>query len=304
MTNLSRVTQGTLTRVTVDNLQSSLDKLQKIQEKLSSGKEVNRPSDGPSETVAALHYRSDIARTNQYSRNADDGMAWLGLADSTLTSMLDQIRRARDLTLQGSNASMSAEERDAMAAEIDTIRQGLIGQSNTDYLGHPIFAGTYSNPAGNTVAYDTNGVFQGDTGNVYRNVGKGTQMAVNVNGPQVFGTGAASLFNVLGQISSDLRSTNPSDTANLSQVDLGNLDTAVNNIQNTLADVGARYSRLETIKNQNDERVVNLKSSLSTVEDIDLPKTITDLQLQQVAYQAALSASAKMIQPSLVDFLR
>jgi flagellar hook-associated protein 3 FlgL len=265
---------------------------------------VNRPSDDPSGTVAALHYRSDIRRTDQYSRNAEDGKSWLGLADSTLTSMLDQVRRARDLTLSGTNASMSVEERSAMAAEIDTIRDGLIGQANTDYLGHPIFAGTYANPTGATVAYDTNGVYQGDSGVVYRNVGKNTQVPVNVNGPQVFGTGAGNLFAVLSQISSDLRSTNPTNVSNLTAVDLGNLDTAVDTIQNTLADVGARYSRLDTIKTQNDDRMVNLKSSLSDVEDIDLPKTITDLQLQQVSYQSALAASAKMIQPSLVDFLR
>src|SRR2546423_6640190 len=304
MNNLSRVTQGTIARIAVDGLQLNLQKLQRIQEKLSTGKELTRPSDGPSDTVAALHYRSDIRRTDQYSRNADDGIARLGLADSTLTSMLDQVRRARDLTLTASNSSMSTEERQAMAAEIDTIRQGLISQSNTDYLGHPLFAGTYSNLTGATVAYDTNGVYQGDTGAVMRNVGKGEQVQVNVTGPQVFGSGATNLFTVLGQISSDLRSANPSDTANLTQVDLGNLDTAVNNVQNTLADVGARYSRLETIKDQNDARMVNLKGSLSEVENIDLPKTITDLQLQQVAYQAALGASAKMIQPSLVDFLR
>ena len=75
-------------------------------------------------------------------------------------------------------------------------------------------------------------------------------------------------------------------------------------MQNTLAVVGARYDRVQTMKNLHDTTVVNLKSGLSEVEDADLPKTITDLQLQQVSYQAALAASAKVIQPSLVDFLR
>src|SRR4051794_11633223 len=218
MNNLSRVTQNSVARFTIDGLQSNLSKLQRLQGKLSTGKEINKPSDGPSQTIAALHFRSDIRRADQYARNSQDGLSWLGLADSTLTSMLDQVRRARDLTLSGTNASMSVEERSAMAAEIDTIRDGLIGQANTDYLGHPIFAGTYSNPTGTTVAFDTNGVYQGDSGVVYRNVGKGTQVAVNVIGPQVFGTGAANLFAVLSQISSDLRSTNPTNVGNLTAV--------------------------------------------------------------------------------------
>src|SRR4051812_14024219 len=237
MNNLSRVTQNSVARFTIDGLQSNLSKLQRLQGKLSTGKEINKPSDGPSQTIAALHFRSDIRRTDQYARNSQDGLSWLGLADSTLTSMLDQARRARDLTLQGTNASMSTEERQAMAAEIDTIRDGLISQSNAEYLGHPIFAGTYSNASGPTVAYDTNGVYQGDAGSVVRNVSKGVQVPVNVTGPQVFGSGATNLFATLSQISADLRSANPTDTANLVQVDLGNLDGAVNNIQNTLAEV-------------------------------------------------------------------
>ena len=304
MNSLDRVTQAGIALRTIDGLQLNLTKLQTLQEKLSSGREVNRPSDDPSGAVAALHYRSDIRRTDQYSRNTQNGLDWLGLADSTITSMVDQVARAKELALQGSNASMSTEERQALANEVDTIRQGLIGQSNTTYVGRPIFAGNYQNPSGPTVAYDSNGVYQGDNGQVMRTVGPNQQVAINVTGPQVFGTGSTNLFAVLAQISSDLRSANPTDIANLGGSDLANLDTATNNMQNTVASVGARYSRLDTLKTQNDNRVVSLKGNLSAVEDIDLPKTITDLQLQQTAYQAALAASAKMIQPSLVDFLR
>lgn len=304
MTSVQRVTQGSLAAMSVNNLQLSLSKLQDLQDKLSSGKQINRPSDNPSDTVSALSYRADIRRNDQYSRNTQDGLDWLGAADSTVTSMLGQVERARELVLQGSNSSMSADERQAMAAEIDTIREGLIGQSNTEYLGHPIFAGTSSNPSGPSVAYDANGVYQGDGGQVLRNVGKGVQVAVNVTGPQLFGTGTTNLFAVLKQVSDDLKSTNPVDTANLSQVDLTNLDTAMTGMQTTLAQVGARYSRLDIMKTQNEDQAVTLKGNLAEVEDIDLPKTITDLQLQQTAYQAALSATSKMIQPSLVDFLR
>jgi len=304
MNSLDRVTQASIARQTIDGLQLNLTKLQTLQNKLSSGKEISKPSDGPSAAVAALHYRSDVRRTDQYTRNAQNGLDWLGLADSTLTGMLDQVNRARGLALQGANAAMSPDERQAMAAEIDTIRDGLISQSNTSYLGRPIFAGNYSNPTGTTVAYDSTGAYLGDNGTVSRTIGPGTQVAVNVTGPQVFGTGTTNLFQALTQISADLRSNVPTDTTNLVQVDLPNLDTALSNMQNVLAQVGARYSRVDAMKTLNEDKSVSLKGSLSEVEDIDLAKTITDLQLQQVSYQSALAASAKMIQPSLVDFLR
>jgi flagellar hook-associated protein 3 FlgL len=86
--------------------------------------------------------------------------------------------------------------------------------------------------------------------------------------------------------------------------DLAALDAATNNIQDAVSDVGARYNRVTQLRQTSDDKVLNLKTSLSTVEDIDLPKTITELQMQQVSYQAALGATAKVIQPSLIDFLK
>jgi flagellar hook-associated protein 3 FlgL len=75
-------------------------------------------------------------------------------------------------------------------------------------------------------------------------------------------------------------------------------------MQAGLSSVGARVNRLTQLQNYADSRVIDLNSQVSTVEDIDLPKTITELTLQQTAYQAALAATAKVVQPSLVDFLR
>jgi flagellar hook-associated protein 3 FlgL len=104
---------------------------------------------------------------------------------------------------------------------------------------------------------------------------------------------------VLGQISTDLRS-NPDNL----KADLANLDSATNNMQSQLSDVGARYNRIDQMKTAANNRITDLKTQLSNLEDIDLPKTITELQLQQTAYQAALAATSKVIQPSLVDFLK
>ena len=75
-------------------------------------------------------------------------------------------------------------------------------------------------------------------------------------------------------------------------------------VQGGLSTVGARYNQVEQMRQTADDRVLNLTTQLSNVEDIDLPKTITDLQLQQTSYQVALAAAAKVVQPSLIDFLR
>ena len=295
---VTRVTQLSISQLTLQGLQENLGKLQGIQNKLSTGKEVGRPSDNPSDAVAALTFRSDIRRFEQYSRNAQDGLDWLGTADSTLTGMLDQIRRARELGLQGVNGSQSADERQALAAEVGTIKDSLIGMANTQYQGRPIFSGTAKDPSGQ--AYDAAGTYLGNSGDVQRNVAPNVKIAVNIPGSQVFGSDATGLFATLTQLQQNLQSGNLTGVGQ----NLDDLATATSTVQNTLSVVGARYNRVDNMKTLADGSVDQLKSSLSDVEDIDLPKTITDLQLQQVSYQTALAAAAKVIQPSLVDFLR
>jgi flagellar hook-associated protein 3 FlgL len=85
---------------------------------------------------------------------------------------------------------------------------------------------------------------------------------------------------------------------------LGDLQADRDRITTTQADVGSRQNRLENALQAASDGQLRLESSLSSVENADLPKTIVDLQMQQVAYQASLGATSKVIQPSLLDFLR
>jgi flagellar hook-associated protein 3 FlgL len=82
------------------------------------------------------------------------------------------------------------------------------------------------------------------------------------------------------------------------------LDGAITGMLTGIADVGARSARVERADEINLERQLSLKAQLSSIEDVDLPRTIMELQMQQTGYEAALSATAKAIQPSLLDFLR
>jgi flagellar hook-associated protein 3 FlgL len=278
------------------NLQNNVKRIGDTQERLSSGKIISKASDDPGGAVTSLQLRSGLSAQKQYSRNADDGIGWLGLADATLTTISERVNRARDLTIQGmSTGTGSPESRAAIAAEIDGIREALVDLSNTKYLDRPLFGGTTADGA----AFDDTGAYVGDTGAVLRTVGESTKVRVDVDGEAAFSTGATQLFTVLAEISTAL-------TGDVTQlpVQLGNLDTAVNGLRNAQSSVGARYNQLTQMRQAADDRVIDLTQQLSNVEDIDLPKTITDLTLQQTAYQAALSATAKVIQPSLVDFLR
>jgi flagellar hook-associated protein 3 FlgL len=292
-----RVTQRSLSQTALSGLQASLARLGDIQQQMTSGKLINRPSDSPTGAIQAMQFRGDIRAQDQYSRNAEDGLGWLGILDSTLGTMVTQVQRARDLTLQGisTGADSSTQTRGALAAELDGVLASLIGDANTTYLNRPVFGGTTAG----AVAYDPFGSYVGDSGSVMRTVAPGVTVRVDSSGPDTFGSGSGQLFAVLSKISSDLR-TDPSALSG----DLSQLDAAATTLSAQRSDVGARYNRITQMKQNADNRIIDLKNQLSDIEDIDLPKTITELQLQQTAYQAALSATAKVLQPSLMDFLK
>jgi flagellar hook-associated protein 3 FlgL len=292
-----RVTDNSIHTRVLANLQRNIAKGEKIQEQLSSGKQINRPSDSPTGTVSSLQLRGESRANTQYSRNADDGLGWLGTLDDTMQSVSTLANRARDLTVKGLNAGGNdAQSNEALAAEMDQIRKALIGYGNTKYMDRPVFGGT---TAGAT-AYDPDGTYVGDAGQTSRTVGAGAKVRVDTTGPEAFGSGDTQLFTVLKNISDGLRSGDRASVAD----NLTKLDTASNLVKTTLSDVGARYNRLEQMKQSAQDRLLTVTSQLSDIEDVDLPKTIMEMQLQQTSYQAALAASAKVIQPSLIDFLR
>jgi flagellar hook-associated protein 3 FlgL len=131
-------------------------------------------------------------------------------------------------------------------------------------------------------------------------------MDVTIPGPAAFST----LFGdaadptgagILTRISAALR--NPAGSAALN-AELGNLDAASATMQSARSLVGARYNRLLGVQSAGEVRLDSVTANLSIAESIDLPKTMIDMQLQSTAYQAALGTAAKIIQPSLLDFLR
>jgi flagellar hook-associated protein 3 FlgL len=294
---VGRVTESSIHTAVLSNLQRTIQKGQQIQEQLSSGKQINRPSDSPTGTITSMELRGDKRAAQQYSRNADDAMGWLNTLDSTLGSASTLVSRARNLAVQGSSGGTNdAQSRAALATEIDGIKDSLIGFANTQYLGRPVFGGTTTGEA----AYDATGSYVGDAGQTTRTVGANSKVRVDANGPDTFGTGDTQMFTVLQGISDSLRS---GDTAALS-ANMEKLDSATDIMKNAQSSVGARYNRVEQMKTSAQDRLLSVTSQLSDVEDIDLPKTIMDMQLQQTAYQAALAAAAKVIQPSLIDYLR
>jgi flagellar hook-associated protein 3 FlgL len=202
---INRVTQQTVQRSTLYNLQANLNKMADLQSKMSSGKSIQRPSDDPSSTGRTMSLRAEKAAATQASRNASDGVAWLGTIDSTMQSSISALGRVRDLTVQGANTgAMGATSREAIATEIEGLRDTLLNFANTTIQGRSVFAGT----SDSGVAFQAGAPYawQGVAGSsVERRIGPDATVRVDADGAGVFGTGATSVFALLDNIAADLR---------------------------------------------------------------------------------------------------
>ena len=296
---INRVTHLTVQRSTLANLQVNLGKMSDLQGRLSGGKVITKPSDDPAGTASVLTLRAEKRANEQYSRNAADGIGWLSTVDTALQNAVANVRQARDLTVKGANTGASSQAtRDAIASELRGVRDAMLDQANATYLGRSVFAGTASGPAFAAGTYDWANAAR-PTDEVLRRVGPHTQVRADADGSKAFGTGATSVFALIDTIASDIQNNTGDISAHI-----GELDTALNGMLGELADVGTRYKQLTTAQSTIETAVTDLKGQISDIEDIDLAETLIELQSQEVAYQAALGATARVLQPSLMDFLR
>jgi len=290
--NLSRVTQTSIGATTLRGLQGNLSSLQKLQEQLSSGKRVQQPSDDPSATATAMLLSSQKAADDQYGRNIGAATNRLQVADSALQDLSSQLQSVRNLLVESRNGSLTPEGKAGLSAQISAIRDETVNLYNTRYLDRPVFGGTVAGP----YAVDpTTQAYVGDDQPITTRVSHDSVVRVDVKGSDV---GADSVPGLLSTVVTSVTSASGASSA-----DLDAIDAELSKVSKALSDVGARQNRVDDAKNLVEDHASSLTARISENVDIDLPATIMHLQMQQVAYQSALGASAKILQKSLVDYL-
>lgn len=300
-----RVTDGAIKYSTLRGLEASSSKLQALDEQMSTGRQITKPSDDPSGTVRALQLRGSLKRNTQYAASADDALGWMSTADSTYTQLNAIATKARTLTVQALNQGASTGDSNAaIGEEVDAIRSQMISLANTTYTGRPVFGGTTPS----TTAYTDNGdgtvSYNGDAGAVLRQVGDTTTVQINQNGPDVFGdpTSGSSIFDVLQKISNKLQ--DPTTYGQISGTDLDAIDAATRMISAAQAKEGATYNRVTAAQGAQTTTTLALTSELSDIQDVDIARQAVLVSTANVNYQAALQTTANIRQVSLLDFLK
>lgn len=282
------------------NLQRSRSQILTAQDQISSQRKVSTPSDDPSAFGQIVLDKSALSQTTQWIRNVDFGTARVDAADQALSQVQNLITRVRELTIQGSSDTTSAEGRRTIAKEVRQLQRQLIQLGNTEVAGQAIFAGTKTdvNPftitSGDTVAYQGNNESQSIA------VGENQTVQILVPGSSIFTGSSTNIFDSLR----DLLTALEGNDRNGIQAGLGNLDLATAQISDAQGTVGALANRLQVTHDALDTATLTISKAISDNQDADLAKAIAQLSLQQVSVQAASQAFARIFDTSLLNYLR
>ena len=294
---LNRVTNQSMAAAAQRNLQAGQSRLAALQQKASTLQNITRPSDDPAALANATATRAQLRAADQYAANITNGNGWLNTADAALGQATNILGKVRDLTLQAANGSLTQAARDAIAAEIDSLGKDLLATANTKYLGRNVFAG--NSDAATAFSNGNPPAFNGVPGSsVERRVDAAQTVRVDADGGAIFGDGAGSVFALVSDVAAAVRAGD----SPASRLDA--IDARLNSVVNGRADVGVRQARLESAQDGLKELQTTLEAQRSAIEDADIGRVVLDLKLQETNYQVALAVTAKVLQPTLMDFLR
>ena len=293
-----RITNGMLITNMMRNYNKNMKDLAKLQEHLASGKKILRPSDDPVAISRSLKLKADLAYNKQYVSNTDNALSWLESTELALKDLGDVLQRVRDMAVKAGSGSLSLEDRAAIADEIQQLQNHVVQLGNATYADRYIFAG-YKTDQPAFAEQGNQLVYQGDNGKIAYETGVGSRIDVNVIG----GDGGAEIdkiYDVLERFKNDLM-----DPAN-PELDgyIGEIDQRIIQVLSLRSEAGAKVNRFELIRARLKDEEINFTNLLSQNEDADIAEIIVWFKEAENVYRASLATGARIIMPTLIDFLR
>jgi flagellar hook-associated protein 3 FlgL len=284
----------------LQGLLNSASDLKKAEEKVSSGKKFNRPSDDPVAMVSSLNFQTALSRVKQYQQNIETGNLWLSSSETAISQASDLANQAQQIAAQMSSGSQTDAARTQAAEEVGQLLDQAISLGNTQVAGKYIFAGyrTSTAPFSKTTVGGVETVtYNGDTNDFQIQVGTNEPLAVGKNGQTVFVD--SNLFTALENLKQAI--TNNDLPAIQQQATI--LQGTEDSLQTQLAEGGIKQNRLTDKQNLLAQWSNNIQDQISNLENVDYNQAIMELQQKQTAYQIALESAAKISQINWLNFL-
>jgi len=302
-----RIATVTMQQQGVNAILDKQVKLTNTELQLATGRRILRPSDDPANSSLILNLKQSIGVSEQHIRNSEMALTSLAFAETTTESIVNNLQRVRELTVQGLSDTNDTQNRAALAMEMRQIREAIGVQANTrDAQGEYIFAGSNTTTQPFDVGTGENfreGTFtySGNDDTKQVQIGVGQRLTVRDPGTDIFGdfSGGENIFKTLDTIADEFESGTITSTDLLD-----NLDAGLERVLTAGAKIGARINMVERHTEVEESFIVKMKETLADVNDLDYAQTIAQFNLDRVGMEAAQQAYIKIQGLSLFDHLR
>ena len=337
-----RITENMMTFNYLNSLNKALERQSKIQEQLSDGKAIHRPSDDPIKTIRSLRFNTNLAMNQQYVQNVKDAQSWMESTDAAMSDVSSVLIRAKELAVKAGGINNETSYK-ALAKEIDGIINHLVQVGNSQVGDRYIFAGqmdktqpferktiTVVDPVTSLMIQKDVVVYSGDGNKISMPVQPGAanpdQDSVNISGDQLFGPltmvrdmygnihQTSDVFSHLIALKEELEKPNPdmgvitglaNDPVNTpANSIMAKLDEAHTRLLATQTIVGERMAQYELTFNMMSRAETTIIGDIAANEDIDLSRAIIQFKTSENVYNSALAVGARILPKSLVDYLR
>ena len=290
---------------------SSQTNLAKSQAQLAQGKQIINPSDAPDQASTVQRLKSILSRQDSYQTALNTVQSRLQGEDSTLSSVSDLLIRAKEIAVQANNDTLSPDNRKALGVELQGLRDQMLSLANTrDSSGNFLFGGSKVTQAPFVSVAGGSPQYAGDQTRMSVMVGENRSMPINRTGTDAFvpvnrtlpdgTTQGVGFFNVMDDL---IKGVNTSDRPKM-QGGLGELDTLLGGLSMARANIGSGLKGIDQQTGVIEDTILNLKTTLSSVEDLDYAKAITKMNQQMLSLEAAQSSFAKISQLNLFNYIK
>ncbi|WP_136514991.1 flagellar hook-associated protein FlgL [Geomonas edaphica] len=304
-----RITPGMSADNAIYNLQQGRTTIDQLQEQLASGYNINRPSDDPLSTRQLLDLQEQIDAGSQYSSNITKTETLLNVSNTALSSMADLMQQVKKISGDMVTGTLDATSTASAITNLTQLKSQLIDMGNTS-LGNQYVFGGYST----SQPFSATGAFSGTTDILKVEVAPNSYVGATVDGaallrggnpPATVGSGATAgqgPIDILGSIDALITAIGNKDSAGILD-GVKNLKAGADQVNVALSDVGGRLVRLDNMKNMITNNQNTLKTVFGDIQNVDYAKAGVLLSQQTTAFNAALSATAKLSQLSLLDYM-
>lgn len=281
--------------------------ISQLQEQISSGKRINRPSDGPTDYSMAEEMGRLDNKIDRRLSSVETAQSFVDRTQQELDGLGDLFAQAQEKGVQAANDTVSDADREAIAQELQSIKDEAVDRLNARHDGEHIFGGNRTETQPFNDDGSVNGIPADISGERTRPITQGQTIKTNIPGSELhqYGTGPNGPKTITGALDGLISAVDPNDTStNDIQANLDEVTEARDHVFSKGSEAGTIGNRLSAARDQLETTQLNVRERQSDAEDTDLAQAASELQQKQTQLQAALKAvSTTQQQASLVNFL-